>query len=274
MEHWSAGEDRPYLRHEPPQSFWWLWALIALLVGVGVAYYFWYPRADPWPPPAPLAMPGPPPAEAPPAEPSAEAQIKHPVPSVQQAPATPLPKLDNSDAMMRDTVTGLVGRKAFDAMVRPTELIRRIVATVDNLPRETASRRMLPLEQVPGQFAPDAANAARYTPYVRVMESLDARAVVQRYFQAYPLFQRAYVELGYPKGNFNDRLVEAIDDLLAAPELGDDVELVQPKVQYQFADPGLERLSAGQKIMLRMGAANAARVKAKLRELRRELAKG
>jgi hypothetical protein len=274
MEHWSAGEDRPYLRHEPEQSFWWLWALIALLVGVGVAYYFWYPRTDPWPPPAPLAMPEPQPPEAPPAQASAEPQVKHPVPAVPQTPAKPLPKLDSSDAMMRDTVSALVGRKAFAAMVRPSELIRRIVATVDNLPRETAPRRMLPLEQVPGQFAPSAANAARYAPYVRVMESLDARAVVQRYFQAYPLFQRAYVELGYPRGNFNDRLVEAIDNLLAAPELGGELQLVQPKVHYEFADPGLEALSAGQKIMLRMGAENAARVKAKLRELRRELARG
>jgi hypothetical protein len=37
---------------------------------------------------------------------------------------------------------------------------------------------------------------------------------------------------------------------------------------YQFADPALESRSAGQKILLRMGAENAATVKAKLLELR------
>jgi hypothetical protein len=37
---------------------------------------------------------------------------------------------------------------------------------------------------------------------------------------------------------------------------------------YQFADPNLEALSAGQKLLLRMGPANAVIVKAKLRELR------
>jgi hypothetical protein len=42
-------------------------------------------------------------------------------------------------------------------------------------------------------------------------------------------------------------------------------------VLYQFADPELERRSAGQKVMMRMGADNARRVKAKLREIRREL---
>ena len=40
---------------------------------------------------------------------------------------------------------------------------------------------------------------------------------------------------------------------------------------YEFADPALEQRSAGQKIMLRMGSENAARVKSKLREIRREL---
>jgi hypothetical protein len=42
-------------------------------------------------------------------------------------------------------------------------------------------------------------------------------------------------------------------------------------VLYEFADPDLETRSAGQKIMLRMGPENAARVKAKLWQLRREI---
>jgi len=152
---------------------------------------------------------------------------------------------------------------------------------VDNLPRQTAPRRVMPLEPVPGAFAVldatgeasiSAANSPRYVPYVRVFESLDTPALVKRYVESYPLFQRAYAELGFPNANFNDRLVEAIDDLLAAPEASAPVKLVRPKVLYQFADPELEQLSAGQKIMLRMGGENAARVKAKLREIRRELA--
>ena len=63
----------------------------------------------------------------------------------------------------------------------------------------------------------------------------------------------------------------AIDDLLAAPELVAPPELVQPKVLYEFAEPQLQSRSAGQKIMMRMGPENAKRVKAKLREIRREL---
>jgi hypothetical protein len=50
------------------------------------------------------------------------------------------------------------------------------------------------------------------------------------------------------------------------------VSLVQPEVMYQFADPQMEARSAGQKILMRIGNANAAVVKDKLREIRRELA--
>jgi hypothetical protein len=181
---------------------------------------------------------------------------------------------------MRDNVSGLVGRKAFATMVHPTELVRRIVATVDNLPRETAPRRVMPLEPVPGAFGVSGAgdevtltaeNAQRYSAYVRVFEMLDARSLAQRYAESYPLFQRAYAELGFPDSRFHDRLLEAIDDMLEAPVPAGPVKLIRPKVFYKFADPELEGLSAGQKIMLRMGAENAAKVKAKLREIRAEI---
>jgi hypothetical protein len=265
MEQFSARDDSPYLRRpEPSSSPWWLWVLMIVLLGAGAGYYFWTQDRPLQPQQAaPLAMP-----PGPDAPEAAEAPaVRYPVPAAEEQPARPLPALENSDPMMRESVSGLVGRKAFDAMVRPTQLIRNIVATVDNLPRETAPQRVMPLEPVPGRFAPGAANAKRYVPYVRVLESLDSRVLVQRYVESYPLFQQAYAELGYPNRNFNDRLVEAIDDMLAAPEPAT-LELAQPRVLYEFADEDLQRRSAGQKIMMRMGADNARRVKAKLREIR------
>jgi len=47
---------------------------------------------------------------------------------------------------------------------------------------------------------------------------------------------------------------------------------VRPKVFYQFADPELEALSAGQKILIRIGPDQAARVKGRMAELRQALA--
>jgi hypothetical protein len=102
-------------------------------------------------------------------------------------------------------------------------------------------------------------------------EAVDIKKIVAAYVHFYPLFQQEYKNLGYPSGYFNDRLVEAIDDMLAAPEIPGPVRLIRPKVVYLFADPGLEALSAGKKIMIRMGSVNASRIKTKLREFRSEL---
>jgi hypothetical protein len=272
MNQWS--DERPLFREARPFHLWWVFFLVLAVAGGGGAYYFLHLRDFTVP-----ALDATAPAAAPAAPAEAKAEAPPPADPV-PAQAKALPSLEHSDALMRENVSSLVGRKAFAAMVHPTELARRIVATVDNLPRETAPRRVMPLEPVPGVFGVSAAgeevtltaaNSQRYAAYVHVFELLDARALAQRYAESYPLFQRAYAELGFPGSRFHDRLLEAIDDMLEAPVPNGPVKLVRPKVLYQFADPELESLSAGQKVMVRMGAENAAKVKAKLRELRREL---
>jgi hypothetical protein len=103
---------------------------------------------------------------------------------------------------------------------------------------------------------------------MEVLENVDPKALVAWYVAHYPLFQQAYRDLGYPKGYFNDRLIVAIDDMLAAPVPDGPVTLVQPKVFYRYADPGLEARSAGQKLLMRLGAEDAVKMKAKLRQIR------
>src|SRR5690606_24328802 len=99
----------------------------------------------------------------------------------------------------------------------------------------------------------------------------DPATVGRLYVRFYPLLQYEYQQLGFPDGHFNDRVVAAIDDMLAAPTPRQPVRLVQPKVLYRFADPALESLSAGQKIMIRIGPDNARRLRAALLRLRDEL---
>ena len=293
MEQWSVRDDRPHYARPSERSYTWLVVTLALaLIAALAGGFYWYvsrnlapfslseTAATPAPVPprmasAPPAAPAPIAAQEPAAQPE---RPSVPVPPPQAAKA--LPTLEMSDTMMRRSLAGLIGREAFASMVIPKELVKRIVATVDNLPREIAPQRMVPLNAAPGRFGVagsgeeltlDPANFARYAPYVKVFELVDSGALVRAYVEAYPLFQRAYEQLGYPDRHFNDRLVEAIDDMLAAPEVDGPIALIRPRVLYEFADPGLETRSAGQKILIRMGPANASRVKAKLREIRREL---
>ena len=57
----------------------------------------------------------------------------------------------------------------------------------------------------------------------------------------------------------------------ATPEVEGDIELVQPKVYYQFADPNLEALKPLQKQLLRMGPQNLARIKGYLMQVKGHL---
>lgn len=279
MEKWSVHEeDRPYVRPSRPFNPWIAVAAIGTIAWIAAFSYRYLidqPRGAP-----PAEMLAAPKAEAPDAAaPAPEPAVRHPLETPADAAAS-LPTLDNSDSMMRRALAGLMGNKAFGELVVPDQLVRRIVATVDNLPRRTAPTRAMPLNAVPGAFGTvggednatiDSANYERYLPYVRVVEMIEPHALVYSYAQAYPLFQRAYEQLGYPGKFFNDRLMEAIDDLLSAPQFDAPVRVLHSKVLYEFADPDLETLSAGQKIMIRIGKENAARVKAKLWDLRREL---
>jgi len=66
-------------------------------------------------------------------------------------------------------------------------------------------------------------------------------------------------------------VIEVIDNLLAAPDIKEPVKLIQPKIVYLYADPDLEGRSIGQRILMRIGGENEAKVKAKLQEIRQEL---
>lgn len=248
-------------------SFWPVVVVVVVAVLAGVAWYMH--SQSPQTPPVAAAPATPAPAPQP--------QTHYPVESTEAVPAKPLPALEASDAEVQEALAETFGRKALAELFQLNGIIRRIVATIDNLPRERVSGRLLAVKPAPGHFivsgqgdslALSADNYSRYTPYVRFAEGLDAKKLVAVYAHFYPLFQQAYVDLGYPDGYFNDRLVAVIDNLLAAPELPAPPKLQQPNVLYTYADPELESLSAGQKALLRMGPQNAAVIKAKLREIR------
>jgi hypothetical protein len=115
---------------------------------------------------------------------------------------------------------------------------------------------------------PDTLNAARYDIYARTFALMPTSAVLAAYARVYPLLQAQYRELGYPDGQFHARVLAAIDSLLDSPEPGEALVLQRGRVMYRFTDPDLEALPAGQKLLLRMGGANARLVKEKLTELR------
>ncbi len=272
--------------------------LVAVLLGAA-GYYFWQQQQATPPAPVPTSTPvaGPvtPAVVTPlPSTTPAAPVVQHPVQAIETPPAPaprPLPPLDASDAQVRSELIDWLGRKDVQGFLQLEGFVRRVVATVDNLGLEHAPPSRWPVQTTPGRFttlpaadgqgeviSPD--NERRYTPFVLFVESLDLQRAVQLYVRLYPLFQQAYEELGYPGKHFNDRLVAVIDLLLATPvqdgplavtllEVKGPIPSERPWLRYEYRDPALESLSAGQKILIRSGPVNHRRLKARLLQIRK-----
>jgi hypothetical protein len=252
---------------------------VAVLVFVLAAAGIYYLRSHSQPLPAAPSAPG---AVAPS---SSEPGIAHPLPQAagSAASAAPLPVLADSDAPLRDALGEISSADAVKNFLVPQDLIRKIVVTIDNLPRQKVAVEKRPANPAAGSFLAngdelhatlDQRNFERYKPMVAAVSQLDAKQLGALYIHYYPLFQESYQNLGYPNGYFNDRLVEVIDNLLATPEPKGPIELVRPNVMYTYADPALEARPAGQKLLIRMGPENAKAIKAKLTELRAAITTG
>jgi hypothetical protein len=264
-------------------------ALVLTALGLG-GLYMWQYRMRPVQvaeaPPAPASAAEPAPAASEPA-------IRHPLEAAPAASAVQPLAGDVAppwQALLIDTF----GRSPVLRFLHTDDFSRRLVVTIDNLARSHAAPALWPVQTTPGRFSVSGGdgelrniaptNAARYTPLVQWIVSVDARQAAVLYARMYPQLQRAYEETGYPGRYFNDRVVEVIDHLLATPEPAPGAPLVQltevkgnvpstqPWLRYEFADPQLQSLSSGQRILLRVGAQHRQALKAKLAELRRQIA--
>lgn len=236
----------------------------------------------------PLALP-------PPTAVEPEPLVRHPIPEPKtddeagEAPAespladvlpSSLPELDRSDQALLALAERLIENPRLAELLVPRDLIRRFVITIDGLGTKTVPPTHLPVNAPEGRFLVDQRgeritmnprNYERYRRHVALLDQLDSHLLAEAYVHFYPLFQQAYRELGYPQGFFNDRLVAVIDEVLATPDISDPVRLEQPSVFYLYADSDIEALTAGQRLLLRMGPDNAIAVKRNLHQIRQNI---
>lgn len=252
--------------------------LVLMVVGGAAA---WIYRDTLFPGPEPVqefAVPAP-------VEPAEDTGPRYPMPEVKTAPTedrnlVPLPPLDDSDAYFLLEIGNAFG-PTIESLLTREFVIDKLVTTVDNLMRPELSEKIRPVGRLGDAFAPDTGDGdtielgissySRYDALVAQLYYADIDAVYDIYRRYYPLFQTSYERLGYPDTYFNDRLIEVIDHLLTTPKPGEPIVLVRPNVLYEFADPDLEALSSGRKLLLRMGPSNAATVKRMLEKFRGRL---
>src|SRR5579863_2389638 len=119
-------------------------ALIFVLAATGV--YYLRGRNQPLPAVSsapPTATPG-----------NAAPGIAHPLPQSADtaAAAAPLPELADSDAPLRDALAQISSADAVKEFLVPQDLIRKIVVTVDNLPRQKVAVQKRPANPAAGSF--------------------------------------------------------------------------------------------------------------------------
>jgi len=276
------------------------WLIGLLLVVLAAAAYYYITVSDPFagntpPPPIPTVAIAQPILQPEPVLPETVEEVILVEPELELVDeATALPPLAESDELVLDSLSGLAGEASVMRFIVSDNVVSRFVASVDALTSRQIPGQIMAIQDPGGEFMataneyPDTvmrdsegdaisqyllnpANYQRYQPQVEMFEALNTQELVSLYRDYALLSQQAYIELGYPDGDFDARLIEVIDSLLSTPEITEPLRLIKPEAFYLFANPDLEALPAGQKVLLRMGPMNARRVKDKLREIRTAL---
>jgi hypothetical protein len=199
----------------------------------------------------------------------------------EETPNFVLPLLDDSDQLIREGVVSVTRHEGVNTWLAPNQLIRKFVAFTDNVARGQVAKEPVRSLAPEGPFLVqkidektfelDHASYIRYTPFVEIAVSVDAKRAAEFYFLLRPLFQVAHAELGYGNQVFDDVMFQSIGRLLETPRIEGQVRLVQPVVMYKFEDAKLESLSAAQKQLIRMGPKNTRLLQVKIREIALEL---
>lgn len=195
-------------------------------------------------------------------------------------PVEPDPEpLDTSDPAVKASLieSSSANEETVNRMLVNEGLIQRFVVSVTNLANDEMApnhQLLTPPEQnfrvysQAGKQWIDAASYKRYTPYVDMLESFNNEALLNIYGIYKEDIQAKFSEIGNPNEDFNEVLLQAIDQLLDTPEVPVPVEVYTDSVAYKYADERLENLNEPQKQLLRTGPDNMRRIKAKLRELK------
>ncbi|MFB2650886.1 DUF3014 domain-containing protein [Shewanella mangrovisoli] len=271
--------------------------VLVVLLSAGGYYYYTKDDSPKLIPNAPIVLPEPPSSEPMTLETGTEpetAPVENEAPAVTTPetdttvtptePAIPeevVPSLPESDAFVHQKALAIIKNNVVGSSLVNQDLARQFVVFVDNLAQGDLARKVSPVKgpeklftvsEITSKVYLNPESYHRYDAYATVIASMDEQTLMHTYKQLTPLFDEAFAELGYSNAKFNDRMLQAIKIMLAAPIIEEPIELSSISVNYRFVDPNLEALPSAQKLMIRMGPENTRKVKAALRKLENQLA--
>ena len=218
-----------------------------------------------------------------------EPEIEQPVieeTSVEQTNVT-LPLLDESDTWIQEKLPELTWRNELLSLLITEDMIRRFVVFTDNFSQGLLAYEHSPFIKPETKFSLDEKmlvagekrvwqwdnkTSERFDRYVDLLRSIDSSTLVNWYFEAKPLIDEAYLELGYDE-DFTYTLQEAITRVLDMELPKSSMALTRTSVMYKYQDPALEALNDSDKLLLRMGKENLLIIKSVLLEINEKLTK-
>lgn len=201
---------------------------------------------------------------------------------------TPLPTLDESDNWVQGKLPELTWRNELLSLLITEDIIRRFVVFTDNFSQGLLAYEHSPFVQPKVKFSVDeqavnhdgeqsvwqwdSETSKRFDLYVDLLRSLDSSTLVNGYFEAKPLIDEAYSELGYDE-DFTFALQDAITRVLDMELPKSAMDVTRTSVMYKYNDPQLEALDDSDKLLLRIGKENLLIIKSVLLEVNEKLAK-
>lgn len=269
--------------------------LVVLLSAGGYYYYSGDSESPKLIPNAPIVLPETPPSEPMTLESAPEPETTETTPAVTETNTNstettavtepevvvePVPVLAESDAFVQQKALAMINNNVLSSSLVQQDLVRQFVVFVDNLAQGELTRKVSPLKgpeklfsvsEITNKVYLNPEGFHRYDAYVDSIAKMDEQSLITTYKQLTPLLEEAFTELGYSNAKFNDRMLQAIKMLLAAPIIEDPIELNSISVNYQFVDPNLEALPSAQKLLIRMGPENTRKLKVALRKIENQL---
>ena len=191
-------------------------------------------------------------------------------------PSRPLPALGQMDTFLRALLGTLSAHPEFARWLATDQLIRQMANVIDRISRGQSPATEVALLRPREDFEVDrgesatitAASFRRYDGLATIVESLDARAVVEAYRTIHPRLDEAYRALGRAEGGVDHAVDVALRTLIDTPLPAEPVRVSTGKgTTYTFANAEYERLLPVQKQLLRMGPDNLRRIQTRLREI-------
>ena len=186
-----------------------------------------------------------------------------------------LPDLDNSDALIREEMTGI--SPALADWLNTDQLVRKYVVVINDLSQGLRLEKHLSFVKPDQPFTVDQDNGnpviavksyQRYDRLAAAINALDVQATLAVYKKFRPLLLQVFREFSYPaEYGLEDIFTKAAAIILAAPVVDGQIALVRHSANYKFADQQLEALNPIHKQMLRMGPKNTRIIQNKLRLL-------